>query len=113
MIIPASSIVVSLVDFLVASAILAGLMVWYHFPPTWRLLALPGLVVMATVAAFGPGLIVTALTVRFRDFRMIIPFVVQFGLYACPVAYSSKVVHDKLILHLGQELGGSAFFCTP
>jgi lipopolysaccharide transport system permease protein len=97
------------VDFLVASAILAGLMVWYHFPPTWRLLALPGLVVMATVAAFGPGLIVTALTVRFRDFRMIIPFVVQFGLYACPVAYSSKVVHDKLILHLGQELGGKCF----
>jgi len=109
MIVPASSIVVSLVDFLVASSILAGLMLWYHFWPTWRLVALPALLVLAIAAALGPGLIVTALTVRYRDFRMLIPFVVQFGLYVCPVAYSSSVIHDKLIKKLGEELGERLF----
>ncbi len=109
MIVPASSIVVSLVDFLVACSILAGLMVWYHFWPTWRLIALPGLVVLATAAALGPGLITTALTVRYRDFRMIIPFIVQFGTFVCPVAYTSSVIHDKLIKKLGEDLGEKLF----
>jgi lipopolysaccharide transport system permease protein len=109
MIVPCSSIVVSLVDFLVATSILAGLMVWYHFWPTWRLIALPALVVLAVLAALGPGLIITALTVRYRDFRMLIPFLVQFGLYVCPVAYSSGVIHDKLVRKLGEELGENCF----
>lgn len=109
MIVPASSIVVSLVDFLVACSILAGLMAWYHFWPTWRLLALPALVLLAIAAAMGPGLIVTALTVRYRDFRMIIPFVVQFGLYVCPVAYDSGYVRVKLIKKLGEALGERCF----
>ena len=112
MIVPASSIVVSLVDFLVACSILAGLMVWYHFWPTWRLLVLPALVLLAVAAALGPGLIFTALTVRYRDFRMLIPFVVQFGLYVCPVAYSSNVIENKLVKKLGAELGKSAFCST-
>jgi lipopolysaccharide transport system permease protein len=109
MIVPASSIVVSLVDFLVACSILAGLMVWYHFWPTWRLLVLPALVLLAVAAALGPGLIFTALTVRYRDFRMLIPFVVQFGLYVCPVAYSSNVIENKLVKKLGAELGEKCF----
>jgi lipopolysaccharide transport system permease protein len=109
MIVPASSTVVSLVDFAVTCVILAGLMAWYHFWPTWRLLALPALVLLAVAAALGPGLIVTALTVRFRDFRMIIPFIVQFGLYVCPVAYSSSVMRDKMIGKLGEVLGGRCF----
>lgn len=109
MIVPASSIVVSLVDFLVASSIMAGLMVWYHFWPTWRLIALPALVLLAIAAALGPGLILTALTVRYRDFRMIIPFVVQFGLYVCPVAYTSTVIHDKLLSKFGEVLGEKLF----
>ena len=96
MIVPASSIVVSLVDFLVACSILAGLMLWYRFAPTWRLLVLPALVLLAVAAAIGPGLIITALTVRYRDFRIIVPFVIQFGLYVCPVAYSSAVIRHKL-----------------
>lgn len=96
MIVPASSIVVSLVDFLVACSILAGLMSWYHFAPTWRLLVLPALVILAIAAAVGPGLIITALTVRYRDFRIIVPFVIQFGLYVCPVAYSTAVIRQKL-----------------
>jgi lipopolysaccharide transport system permease protein len=109
MIVPASSIVVSLIDFLVATSILAALMVWYHFWPTWRIIALPPLVVLAIAAALGPGLILTALTVRFRDFRMIIPFIVQFGLYVCPVAYSSNVIEDKLINRLGYHMGEKIF----
>jgi len=109
MIVPASSIVVSLVDFLVACSILAGLMVWYHFWPTWRLLVLPALVLLAIAAALGPGLIVTALTVRYRDFRVLIPFVVQFGMYVCPVAYSSSFVHQKLADHFGNILGERLF----
>lgn len=109
MIVPASSIIVSLVDFLVACSILAGLMLWYQLWPTWRLLALPALVVLAIAAALGPGLILTALTVRFRDFRMIIPFIVQFGMYVCPVPYSSSYLHHKLITKCGEALGGKLF----
>ena len=96
MIIPMSSVVVSLIDFLVASSILAILMVWFQFLPGWRLLTLPFFVVVAILAAFGPGLIITALVVRYRDFRFIIPFIVQFGLYVSPVAYSSAVIRVKL-----------------
>ena len=73
------------------------------------MLALPALVVLAIAAALGPGLIVTALTVRYRDFRMIIPFIVQFGLYVCPVAYRSSVIHDKLVKKLGEALGERCF----
>jgi lipopolysaccharide transport system permease protein len=96
LIIPTSSVVVSLIDFAIAFSILIGLMAWYQFMPSWRLLMLPVFVVMAIVAALGPGLIVTALTVRYRDFRIIIPFIVQFGLYVSPVAFSSAVVRAKL-----------------
>jgi len=109
MIVPASSIVVSLVDFLVACSILVGLMAWYHFWPTWRIVVLPPLVLLAVMAALGPGLIITALTVRYRDFRMIVPFIIQFGMYVCPVGISSDFIHDKLIAKLGTGLGTKLF----
>ena len=109
MIVPASSIVVSLVDFLVACSILVGLMLWYHYWPTWRIIVLPPLILLAVVAALGPGLIITALTVRYRDFRMLIPFIVQFGMYVCPVGMSSVFIHDKLIEKLGMKLGTNLF----
>jgi homopolymeric O-antigen transport system permease protein len=96
LIIPASSVVVSFIDFLVACSVLVGLMLWFQFWATWRLLTLPIFVALAIFAALGPGLIITALTVRYRDFRFIIPFIVQFGLYVSPVAYSSSVVREKL-----------------
>jgi lipopolysaccharide transport system permease protein len=95
LIIPTSSVVVSLVDFLVACSILAGLMVWFQFWPTWRVVTLPVFVVLAIVAALGPGLILTALTARYRDFRFVIPFIIQFGMWVSPVAYSSSVIRDK------------------
>ena len=109
MIVPASSIVVSLVDFLVACLILVGLMIWYHFSPSWRLCVLPPLVLLAVTAALGPGLIITALTVRYRDFRMLIPFIVQFGMYVCPVAYSSQVIHEKILHKFGAATGEKLF----
>ncbi len=96
LIIPISSVLVSLIDFAVSLTILAGLMAWYRFVPSWRLVTLPLFVILGIVAALGPGLIITALTVRYRDFRIIIPFIVQFGMYMSPVAYSTTVVRSKL-----------------
>lgn len=95
LIIPASSVVVSFVDFLISGLILIGLMVWYQLWPTLHWLALPFLVLLAILAALGPGLIITALMVRYRDFRFLVPFIIQFGLYVSPVAYSSQVIRDK------------------
>lgn len=95
LIVPSSSIVVAGVDFLVAFLILAGMMVFYQFEPTLRMLALPPIVLLAIVAALGPGLLITSLNVKYRDFRFILPFIVQFGLYVSPVAYSSSIVREK------------------
>ena len=95
LIIPTSSVVVSVIDFLVSFTILIGLMVWYQFTPSFRLLTLPLLIVLAFLAALGPGLIITALNVKYRDFRFVIPFIVQFGLYVSPVGFSSSVVREK------------------
>lgn len=95
MIIPASSIITSFVDFLVSAVIMAGLMVWYHFMPGWRLLALPLFIAIAFMAAMGGGLWLTALNVKYRDFRFIVPFALQFGLYLSPVGFSSSVVPEK------------------
>lgn len=94
-IVPAGSVAVSLVDFLISFVILVGLMVWYFFLPTWRILVLPVFTIGAILAAMGPGLLITALTVRYRDFRFLIPFIVQFGMYMSPVGYSSAVVKEK------------------
>lgn len=96
MIIPASSVVVSLIDFVVASSILAGLMIWFQFWPSWRLVTIPLFLALAVLSALGPGLIMTALMVRYRDFRFIMPFIVQIGLYVSPVAYSTAVIRERL-----------------
>ena len=94
-ILPASSVIVALVDFAITLVLLALVMIWYHFMPSWRLVFLPAFVLLALVAALGPGLLITALNVKFRDFRYIIPFVVQFGLYVSPVGFSSSVIAEK------------------
>jgi lipopolysaccharide transport system permease protein len=90
--IPASSVVTSLVDFAIAGGLLALLMLWYQHVPGLRVLLLPLFVLMAFAAAFGLGLWIAALMVRYRDFRFIVPFIVQFGLYISPVGFSSSVV---------------------
>ncbi|WP_281799698.1 ABC transporter permease [Methylocystis echinoides] len=95
LIIPTASAAVALIDFLVNLLMLAVIMVWYSYPPTWRALFLPAFILMAIMAALGPALWMTALNVKYRDFRYIIPFIVQFGLYVSPVGFSSAVIPDK------------------
>jgi lipopolysaccharide transport system permease protein len=94
-IIPTSSAVVALVDFAINLALLFVLMLWYGFAPNWRMIFLPGFVVLAVLASLGPAFLITALNVKYRDFRYIIPFIVQFGLYVSPVGFSSAIVPDK------------------
>jgi len=94
-IIPASSAVTALVDFGINLVMLAALMIWYGFLPSWRLMLLPAFVILAVLASLGPALLITALNVKYRDFRYIIPFIVQFGLYVSPVGFSSTVVPEQ------------------
>ena len=98
LIVPASAVITSLVDFLISFVILLGLLAWYRFLPGWQFLTLPLWTVWAFAAALGPGLYITALNVQYRDFRYVIPFIVQFGLYVSPVGFSSAVLTDKLHL---------------
>jgi lipopolysaccharide transport system permease protein len=93
-IVPVSSMVVCLVDFLVSLLILAGLMLYYGVLPTWRVLTLPLFTGLALLAAAGSGIGLAALNVRFRDFRFVVPFLVQFGMYVSPVGFSSKIVPE-------------------
>jgi lipopolysaccharide transport system permease protein len=92
LIIPASAAVVALVDFAINLAILFVLMLWYGFLPGWQIALLPVFVALAVAASLGPAFLITALNVKYRDFRYIIPFIVQFGLYVSPVGFSSAIV---------------------
>lgn len=107
LIVPASAVAVAFVDFLVSFGILICLMAWYKFLPGWQILTLPFFVVMAFLASLGPGLWITALNVKYRDFRYVIPFLVQFGLYVSPVGFSSSVVPDewRLLYSLNPVVG--------
>lgn len=95
MIIPTSSIITCFVDFLISFAILIMVMFYYQFMPTLNILLLPVFLLMAFAAALGLGLYITALNVKYRDFRYVIPFLVQFGLYVSPVGFSSSIVPEQ------------------
>lgn len=107
LIVPTAAVVVSFIDFLISFAILVALMLWYQFAPGWQILALPLFVAMAFLASLGPGLWITALNVKYRDFRYVIPFIVQFGLYVSPVGFSSSVVPEewRLLYSLNPVVG--------
>jgi lipopolysaccharide transport system permease protein len=107
LIIPAGTVITSLADLLISAVLMGGLMIWFRFLPDWRLLTLPLFTLMAFLAALGPGLLLTALNVKFRDFRHVIPFVVQFGLFISPVGYSSQVIPEnwRLIYSLNPLVG--------
>jgi len=98
LIIPASAAVVALIDFGVNLILLFGLMLWFDFWPDWKVVLLPGFVLLAVLASLGPALFITALNVKYRDFRIIIPFIMQFGLYVSPVGFSSAVVPERFRL---------------
>lgn len=95
LIIPASTVVTNLVDFFISFTILIILMAYYQYLPTPRILLLPVFLLIAFFTSFGVGLFLTSLNVKFRDFRYIIPFIVQFGLYISPVGFSSSVIPEK------------------
>jgi len=95
LVIPTSAVIVSFVDFFISFTILVGLMVWYGFVPDLRILMLPLFVLFAFAASLGASLWIAALNVKYRDFRYIIPFVVQMGLYISPVGFSSSIVPEK------------------
>lgn len=95
LIVPAVSVIVGLVDFFIALVLLFGIMVLYRFIPDIRMLLLPFFLFLAFLASFGVGLWLSALNVKYRDFRYVVPFLVQFGLYISPVGFSSSIVPVK------------------
>ncbi len=107
LIVPASGVIVSFVDFLISGMILLALMAWYNFVPNWRIVTLPLFIIIAFAAAMGAGLWLAALNVKYRDFRYIVPFIVQFGLYISPVGFSSNIVPQqwRLLYSLNPMVG--------
>ncbi len=107
LIVPASSVITSFVDFLVSAFFLALLLAYYRFVPAGHVIYLPFFVVLLLAVSFGAGLWIAALMVKFRDFRFIVPFVVQFGLYVSPVGFISTVVPPewRLVYSLNPMVG--------
>jgi lipopolysaccharide transport system permease protein len=104
LIIPSAAVMVSLIDFLISFAILVVLLVWYQYVPSWSILLLPAFIALAFAISLGPALWITALNVRYRDFRYVIPFIIQIGLYVSPVGFSSKVIPEQWKL---------LYYCNP
>ena len=107
LIVPIATVVVAFVDFLISFCILLVLMAWYRYAPDWRILLLPAFAVLAFCASVGPSLWITSLNVKYRDFRYVVPFIVQFGLYVSPVGFSSSVVPGqwRLLYSLNPMVG--------
>ena len=107
LIVPIAAVMVAFVDFLISFAILVGLMIWYRFMPGWQILLLPVFAAIAFMASLGVGVWITALNVKYRDFRYVIPFIVQLGLYVSPVGFSSSIIPDqwRLVYSLNPMVG--------
>jgi lipopolysaccharide transport system permease protein len=107
LIVPMATVVVAFTDFLITFAMLLILMAWFEFWPGWRLLLLPAFILLAFIATIGPALWISALNVKYRDFRYVIPFIVQFGLYVSPVGFSSNLVPEewRLLYSLNPMVG--------
>ncbi|MDB6114146.1 MAG: Transport permease protein, partial [Lacunisphaera sp.] len=89
LIVPLSSVAVALIDFAIVLVLLAVLCAWWQFVPDWRIIFLPLFIVLTLLTAIGTGLWLTALTVKYRDFRFVVPFLLQVGLFLSPVGFSS------------------------
>jgi lipopolysaccharide transport system permease protein len=107
LIVPTATVVVAFTDFLITFAMLIALLAWFNFWPNWHLLLLPAFILLAFMASIGPALWITALNVKYRDFRYVIPFITQFGLYVSPVGFSSSVVPEewRLLYSLNPMVG--------
>lgn len=95
LIVPTSTVLVSSVDFVISITVLVVLMVWYGIAPTWKISLIPVFGVLVGLLSLGLGLWFSTLTVRYRDFRHIVPFMLQLGVYASPVGYSSNIIPEK------------------
>lgn len=107
LVIPVSSVIVSFVDLLISGILLLAVMFWYGFTPDWRMLAVPLLLLLVFCVALGAGLWIAALTVKYRDFRYVTPFIVQLGLYVSPVGFSSTIIPEqwRLLYNLNPMVG--------
>jgi lipopolysaccharide transport system permease protein len=107
MIVPLATVLVVVIDFAVSLFILAGVMIWYGIVPGWQILLLPAFVLLALLASLGPAIWASAVIVKYRDFRFVIPFVLQFGLYLSPVGFQSTVVPQqwRLLYNLNPLVG--------
>ena len=107
LIVPIATVVVAFVDFLISFCILLLLMGWYRYMPDWRITFLPVFALLAFFASVGPSLWIASLNVKYRDFRYVIPFIVQFGLYVSPVGFSSSLVPEqwRLLYSLNPMVG--------
>jgi len=107
LIVPMGAIIVSFVDFMLSGTILLALMAWYDFVPSWRIVTLPFFIAVAIAATIGGGLWFASVNVRYRDFKYVVPFVVQLGLYVSPVGFSSAVVPEqwRLLYSLNPMVG--------
>lgn len=95
LIIPSTSVVVSLIDFMISLGIMCGLMIYYRFLPGLQILFLPLFLILASITSLGAAFFIASLNVQYRDFRYIVPFIVQFGLYISPVGFSSDIIPEK------------------
>lgn len=107
MIIPTASVITSCIDFLISFALLCILFIFFQYVPDWKIVFLPLFLLLAFIASMGIGLYITALNVKYRDFRYIVPFIIQFGLYISPVGYDISMVPEKyrLIYSLNPMVG--------
>ena len=96
LIVPISTVIVCLIDFLISFVILIGIMIYYHFIPDSKILLLPLFLMLAIITSMGTGLYIAALNVKYRDFKYVIPFIVQFGLYVSPIAFSSSAIYNSV-----------------
>ncbi|MBC8148734.1 MAG: ABC transporter permease [Verrucomicrobiaceae bacterium] len=96
LIVPTATIVVAFVDFAISFVLLLGMMVIYQFVPPWQIIFIPVFVVLCFLTSLGPGLWITSLNVKYRDFRYVIPFIIQFGLYLTPVGFTKDVILAKI-----------------
>jgi lipopolysaccharide transport system permease protein len=95
LVIPISAVLSGLIDFVVALVVLIGLIIWYGIVPSWRIVTVPGFILLAMFTALAVGLWLSALSVQYRDVRYVIGFLVQFWLFATPVAYPSSIIPEQ------------------
>ena len=95
LIVPTATVITGLIDFLISFALLALLMVYYRYAPDWQVIFIPLFLILTFVCSMGIGLWLTAMNVKYRDFRFIVPFIVQLGLYVSPVGFSSARIPEE------------------